>query len=279
MSAKVCFSTILIAALVLSGCQNPYKEFYTNRIPPDQEWRLYPFSGTTKFISAVPREMADARAQLERRGFGVIGVASFEAVTRDYSSQLRSRAQDVGADYVLMSSAFAQTVTGSIPIINYQPGQVQTTYTQGQVNANAYGTGGNVNATANYTGTSTTVNSGTFSTTQVPYSVNRNTYEALFFRKIRYNFGARYRPLFDDERRALQRNAGLVITMIIDDSPAFRANILVGDIMVALDDEQIFSEPQFVQLASTKPGRTVKLGILRDGKPMVFDVTLGQELH
>lgn len=269
----------IVGLIALGGCQNPYKDFYTNQIPPDQVNRLYPFSGNTQFISASAHEMADARVQLERRGYGIIGVASFEAVARDYGSQLRSRAQEVGADYVLVSSAFAKTVTGSIPIMTFQPGQVQTTYAQGHVNANAYGTGGSASGTANYSGTSTTVSPGTFSTTQVPYSVNRNAYEALFFRKLRYNFGARYRPLSDEERRILQRNAGLVVTMIIDDSPAFRANVLIGDIMLTLDDELISSVPQFTQLASSKLGRAAKLTILRDGKPLVIEVTLGQEVR
>ena len=46
-------------------------------------------------------------------------------------------AEDVGADIVLLSSNFARTVSGVVPVLNFQPGQTSTTSNQGMVNANA----------------------------------------------------------------------------------------------------------------------------------------------
>src|SRR5689334_9881906 len=120
MNTKPAVSALaLVAVLAISGCQNPYEKFYTSQIPPGSEKHLYPFSGKTQFMSASPSDFRDAAAQLFRKGYMLLGTADFEARKGDYSSQLRAQAKDVGADYVLMTTKFAETVHGAIPVFNF----------------------------------------------------------------------------------------------------------------------------------------------------------------
>jgi hypothetical protein len=56
---------------------------------------------------------------------------------QDFGAELRERAKELGADVVLVTSSFARNVSGVMPLLNYQPGQIAPTYSSGQVNANA----------------------------------------------------------------------------------------------------------------------------------------------
>jgi membrane-associated protease RseP (regulator of RpoE activity) len=223
--------------------------------------------------------MSDWKAGVEKlmsMGYAYLGYASFEAGAKDYGPQLREKAKELGADVVLVTSSFARNVSGVMPLLNYQPGQVATTYSSGQVNANAYNNRGtSVYGTANYSGQSTTTTSGTFSTNYVPYSVDRYSYGAGFFRKRSFIFGARWVPLDTNQRQQLQRNTGLVVVIVVDGTPAFLANILPGDILLTIDGQQITTDENFRTQTNARAGKKVSIGLLRNGKEMTIEMELG----
>jgi len=270
--ARALFIGPLLALLV--GCQNPYDKFYTRTLPEGFERYLIPHTGGTQFVSAPENEMKQGVETLVGRGYNVLGYASFEANARDYSSALHKKAEELQADIVLVSSAYARTQSGVIPLITYQPGQTSTTYSSGQVNANAYGTGGSVYGTANYSGVSTTTASGTFNTNYIPYSVERRTFSAVFLRRYHYLIGARWKPLDDEQRRALQRNSGLCVVFVIEGTPAFRANILPGDILLTLDNEPIESPDWLNAKSLEKAGQLVKFSVLRNGTEKTIELRI-----
>lgn len=257
---------LVLLATIMFGCQNPYEQYYTNDVRPGFERWLVPHKGETQFYTASAAEWNSSIDALVRRGYTVVGRTDFQANAKDYSSGLRAKAKEVQADIVLTGSAYIGTQTGVIPLMTYKPGPTYTTTTNGQVNATAYGSGGWAQGSANYSGTSTTTSSGTFDTNYVPYSVQRNEYGAVFFRKYHYLLGVRWRPLNNDERKALQQNTGLVVMLVIDDTPAFVANILPGDVLLTIDGEIITSPEMLNQRSLAKAGQIVKMGILRDGK-------------
>jgi hypothetical protein len=272
LSIHTLMAFVLVA--LFASCQNPYSRFYTNTIPQDRERWLLPHTGETQFFSTSESERQTSIDGLIRQGYIVIGYASFEANAQDYTSALRAKAKEVQADIVLLDSSYAGTRSGVMPLVTYQPGQNSTTYSSGQVNTNVYGSGGYAQGTGNYSGTSTTTSPGTFNTQYVPYNVQRNNYGAVFFRKYHYLFGARFSPLNDDQRRALQRNTGLVVNVVIDGSPAFVANILPGDILLTIDGETIISADELNGRMIEKAGQVVKFGVLRDGVNKVIEVQL-----
>ena len=67
---------------------------------------------------------------------------------------------------------------------------------------------------------------------------------------------------------------GVQIDEVNDDSPAEKAGIKSGDVIVEYDGERVRSARQFTRLVQETPeGRTVKIGLLRDGKRQTLDAT------
>jgi hypothetical protein len=257
---------------IFAGCQNPYAKFYTQTLPPDHERWLLPHTSETQFFYSSQSEIKGSTDDLVRRGFIVVGYASFEANAGDYTSALRAKAKDIQADIVLQDSSYAGTRNGVMPLITYHPGQSSTTTSTGQVNTNIYGNGGYAQGTGTYSGTSTTTSPGTFDTSYVPYSVQRNSYGAVFLRKYHYLVGARWIPLNDEQRKLLQRNTGLVVKVVVEGTPAFIANILPGDILITIDGDAIVSSDWLNQRTLEKAGQVVKFGLLRDGVEKVIEL-------
>ncbi len=68
--------------------------------------------------------------------------------------------------------------------------------------------------------------------------------------------------------------AGVVVDEVNPDSPAEKAGIKAGDIVVDYDGERVRSARQFSRLVQETPdGRTVAIGIVRDGKKQTVNAT------
>jgi serine protease Do len=68
--------------------------------------------------------------------------------------------------------------------------------------------------------------------------------------------------------------SGVRIDDVDQDSPAAKAGLREGDIVIDVDGDRVRSARQFSRLiAETPEGRSVKLGIVRDGKRQTVDVT------
>lgn len=73
------------------------------------------------------------------------------------------------------------------------------------------------------------------------------------------------------------QEAGVTIREFMPDSPAADAGLLVGDVIVALDDQAVIDiEDLIMRVSSYAPGETVSLEVLRDGESLTFDVVLGE---
>lgn len=67
--------------------------------------------------------------------------------------------------------------------------------------------------------------------------------------------------------------SGVLIEEVGQDSPASKAGLLKGDIVVDVDGERVRSARQFSRLIQETPeGRSVRLGVVRDGKRQTVDV-------
>jgi serine protease Do len=68
--------------------------------------------------------------------------------------------------------------------------------------------------------------------------------------------------------------AGVLVDEVNADSPAEKAGIKVGDIIVEFDGERVRSARQFTRLVQETPdGRTVKVAVLRNGQKQTVDAT------
>jgi serine protease Do len=75
----------------------------------------------------------------------------------------------------------------------------------------------------------------------------------------------------------LQDATGAIVSQVAPDSPASRANLRTGDVIAKLNGEKIVNGSA-LQVAVTEmtPGTKIALGILRDGKPMTLNLTVGE---
>jgi hypothetical protein len=264
-----------VLTLLLQGCTNAYQQFYTPTTAEISPKTGYlPYSGKTEIFGS--NDMLRDANSIQQRGYGYLGVASFEGGGRATEAQLREQATKVGADVVLNKITFEGSQTTTVPWITYNPGASSTTTSNGVVNANATNNqGGSAYGTAVYSGTSTTTSPGTYSTQIIPVTVDRYKWEATFWRKLSPPvFGVRVDSLSDELRQKFERNTGVVVRIVSDDSPAFRANILVGDVLTAIDDEEIITAANFSEFLSKYAGTTVTFTVLRGPQTKKIPVKL-----
>ena len=69
-------------------------------------------------------------------------------------------------------------------------------------------------------------------------------------------------------------SAGVLVDEVDDDSPASKAGLRKGDIVVEFDGERVRSVRQFTRLVNETPsGRTVQASVMRDGQRVTMSVT------
>jgi Do/DeqQ family serine protease len=74
----------------------------------------------------------------------------------------------------------------------------------------------------------------------------------------------------------LKKPQGVIVTDVVKGSPAEKAGIKSGDLILEIDGREVKNSIQLrAYVQSKKPGDKVKLKVLRDGKEMEINVTLG----
>ena len=95
--------------------------------------------------------------------------------------------------------------------------------------------------------------------------------------------GLQPEPISEDLQLALglESRAGALVSNVVrtlengDTSPAYGAGLRIGDIVTSFDGKRIDGvEKLYILAAYTPPGKTVKVGVLRNGARQTFDVTL-----
>lgn len=78
-------------------------------------------------------------------------------------------------------------------------------------------------------------------------------------------FGATFRDLRMSERKRLDVSSGVVIGSVVGGTPASRANLISGDVVVRIDGKPIAGRGAFQSLLRGRAGHPVTLTILRHG--------------
>ncbi len=75
----------------------------------------------------------------------------------------------------------------------------------------------------------------------------------------------------------LESAQGILVGSVVPESPAEKAGIMRGDVILSVDDKEVESIEQFRNyIASSPPGKKVKLLIVQDGKRRTVNVELGE---
>lgn len=71
--------------------------------------------------------------------------------------------------------------------------------------------------------------------------------------------------------------AGAEIVTVVDDSPAADTDLAAGDVIVAVDDQEVGNVDEAVDLLGARePGDEVTLAVQRDGEDVTIELTLGE---
>lgn len=259
----------LLVAPLLHGCASGYKEFYRPAQGATPELiaarRVSPPPATPIVERSPPDDPQRVLDAYSKRGYAMIGNSSFNSGRAEPEDAAVRQAQQVGADLVLiLNPKYTGSVTSNLP---FTTPTTSTSHSTGM--ATAYGPGGSV--TAYGSGTTTTYGS---TTTYVPVTVNRSDYGAVFFVKHRLGFGIFSRDLSDAERQEYQSNKGAVVRLVIDNTPAFNADILVGDVVTSIDGVAVATSIAFGELLRERSGKLIALSIMRKGNRIEKSIQL-----
>lgn len=248
----------VFCCLVLSSCAtNPYAQYYSGSSNARQEQN---YVHTSEPIRIIHSDDIDRDTKkLMAKGYTPIGRSTFNAGSNKVNdNQVLEQADLIGAQVVLTASKYTNTESGAVPI-----NVPNVTTTNSSASATAYGNKGTVNAYG--TGTTTTYAS---NTVYMPYNIRRSDFFALYFAKTKTIVGAYTEPLNDEMKKKLQSNSGVRVFLVADDSPAFDANILPGDILLTFNGIPIKSVENYQELIKQDGRAGILFTIYRDGKTL-----------
>lgn len=261
MKKLIGLTLVVASSIALVSCASGYSSFYTPAPHATPEAiasvRVAPPPATPLLERSGPDDPERIVAAYAKRGYVIIGHSMFNSGKSESEESALKQGRTVGADLVLvLNPQYTGSVTSNIPLTTPT---TTTSYTTGS--ATAYGPGGTVNA---YGNASTTTHGS--KTTYIPMTVHRSDYGAVYFVKQKFGLGAFVRDLNDAERQELETNQGVVVLTIVDDTPAFRADILPGDVIAAIDGVTVPNQAGFGSMTTERKGKLTKITLIRRGQ-------------
>ena len=199
---------LVFIALILFGCTSGYKKFYHQnvdaRISPDVEL-LQP--GQEPKVFRTDNFENDIKA-LQEKHYIVIGYSSFNGSLED-TKNAAAQAKVIGATIVLTNSEYTDTQTTNSAIIIPN---TQTTY---------------------------------YGDTVVPFTTHQRRFDQNAVYLVRstkkFRYGISIADLNTEKRAEIERNTGVLIDMVFEDTPAFYSNVIAGDILISVDGQNIIN--------------------------------------
>lgn len=98
---------------------------------------------------------------------------------------------------------------------------------------------------------------------------------ATYHVRFQLPFGATFRDLRGSERKSHGVAGGVVLGSIVNGTPASRANLIAGDIVLKFDGKAIAGRGAFQGLLRSRAGHLVELTLVRNGETIKRVVRLG----
>ncbi len=106
-------------------------------------------------------------------------------------------------------------------------------------------------------------------------TVRRADYYAGYWVKAKPPIiGVNVIPLSAEQHRAIGTNSGVLVRVVVIDSPAFKADIFKGDYLMTIGGDPVTSVEDFKSAARAHAGALVDVQILRDGQRITKQVKL-----
>ncbi|MDN3223891.1 PDZ domain-containing protein [Pseudomonas nunensis] len=257
--------TLLLACayFLVSGCTNtvnPYNSYYSSAVGLTPEYiaktRMSPPPETPLVDHGNYEDLLEKNlTKWARQGYGIIGTAAFNSGSTVPDKLAIDQGKTVKADLVVIQNpkyvgSFATSAAVIKPTVSTSVGSTSIVGANGLNRAVASGSSSTYSTTTDY----------------VPVTQHRADYSAFYLVRNTTTFGVRTIDLDEKERHERQSNYGVKATMIIDDSPAYKADLLSGDILEELDGQKISNSNALSNLIAERKGKTVVLTFSRDGK-------------
>jgi hypothetical protein len=260
--------SVLVLGMLSSGCVNDFQQSY-KRSNVSSDVALLPYSGSTQLIGSGNLRVDEWRLQQE--GYVLIGVASFHAGGEVSADEVKEQARAVGADVVLWSNKYGETRQEDLPFTQNRPAVLGERNAYGTVNpaANAYGSSGNSNGpgAANLNAAPTPAKPDYFGSDTAPVTIQTYEYTAEFFRKAEsLVFGAFGSKMPEELRQRYRRNGGVVVSAVAAGSPAFKSNILPGDVIIKINDLDVNTVEEYNRAINAERGNAPVITFIRDGE-------------
>jgi hypothetical protein len=212
-------------------------------------------------VVAVQNLRAAATKHVED-GWVPLGQSSWIGADVGSESDARSHAQKIGASLVLWSYSYSGSSTASVP---FSTPTVTNTYGGGTV----YGTAG----AATWTGSATTYGT---STTYVPVTVHRFQVDSLFLARRAKPpiLGVVVRRMSPEEQQVALTTKGVVVDIVIRQSPAQQIGIVPGDVIQRIAGREVNDELALVRILEEVAGADAEIVWVRGASTTRQSVSL-----
>lgn len=257
---------IIANTYLLNGClPQPFSEYYKPRITEELKQELISkneiivLDRRQEPILIITDDIEDEEQKALSKGYIPIGYSSFTGYFYGFE-QAKEHAAQIGALLVIAKVGDKTTKQGEY----YVPVETETTSTtQGKIN--------NKKFTATTKTKETTTQ--TVNYTRVWYDQFASYYVLRNIDKIK--LGIILANLSQEQKIAAQRNIGVSAYVIIENTPAYFANVLPGDVIIELNGEQVIDVQDFEgkidKIADSSKNITLK--IIRNGQEKLITAT------
>lgn len=255
---------VILAMLLVSGCAtNQFAENYKS-IGGAGDPSYIPSSANIEIIEV--QDFAKEAPPYLERSYLTIGTSSFVARSGSQNLQsLKDHAKLVGAQIVLVNRRSVGSNQVVIPLTSPTTTRSQT---QSNYSLNNYtGYYGSVS------GNSTTTTYGS-KTDYVPVTVSFTNYSAVYLAKFHSRTGIYPYELTNQEKVNLEQNTGFKVGLIVNESPAYYANILPNDIITKINGVDVAGVKGFIEIAKTAPSGLMKIELIRNQKKLNKTITI-----
>lgn len=231
---------LLLLLCVFVGCRNPYADFYKDTTGGKN------LRDASVFVQAQGVDLrrgsdpATDEINMIENGFVMVGYSSFNA--GDIMTPENHAIEHAGKIGASICVVYQPKHTGSMQGSN-------TIYIPGK-----------------YAGFSI----------NTPTQINRFDYLVTYWMKenAKYTLGVRSTDLSPADKTKLQSNKGVKVVAVIKGTPAYRADLLRGDIVKRINDIDVEDREHLGRLLNDNKGKTISVSIIRDAVPSVLSVTL-----
>lgn len=263
--------------IFLVGCEttNPYNDYYKSYLGQTPEYGSPNYKENFIFLAEgqeptlniktfdSEEEAKNGVLSYFRNGYILIGASEFTRTHNIVNSNLAvSKAKEVGATHILAFSIVLDEVKykEKVRLPSYS-----NTNSNTYANANAYSNNiYNLNSASAYGNSNTYSSTNGYSTALVDATYLKFAQGAGYFVKRNENsikFGAGIKDVPSEIRATIETNKGVYVEFLINGSPAFKADILEGDIILAANGKDVYD----LSFIEENIGKTVLLKIYRKG--------------